>query len=64
MCIRDRGAYYGPQYAMSTEAIPTKSLTLGTAIINSGMAFGTSGGFLLSSKLVLENCLLYTSRCV
>lgn len=50
-----QGAYYGPQYAMSTEAIPTKSLTLGTAIINSGMAFGTSGGYLLSSKLVLEN---------
>lgn len=50
-----QGAYYGPQYAMSTEAIPTKSLTLGTAIINSGMAFGTSGGYLLSSKLVLQN---------
>ena len=50
-----QGAYYGPQYAMSTEAIPTRSLTLGTAIINSGMAFGTSGGYLLSSKLVLEN---------
>lgn len=50
-----QGAYYGPQYALSTEAIPTKSLALGTAIINSGMAFGTSGGYLLSSKLVLEN---------
>lgn len=49
------GAYYGPQYALSTEAIPTGKLTLGTAIINSGMAFGTSGGYLLSSKLVLEN---------
>lgn len=49
------GTYYGPQYALSTEAIPTKSLTLGTAIINSGMAFGTSGGYLISSKLVLEN---------
>ncbi|SCZ79607.1 MFS transporter [Acidaminobacter hydrogenoformans] len=48
-------AYYGPQYALSTESIPTKKLTLGTAIINSGMAFGTSGGYLLSSKLVLEN---------
>ena len=48
------GAYYGPQYALSGEAIPTKSLTLGTAIINSGMAFGTSGGYLLSSYLVLE----------
>lgn len=50
-----QGSYYGPQYALSTEAIPLKKLTLGTAIINSGMAFGTSGGFLLSSKLVLEN---------
>lgn len=50
-----QGSYYGPQYALSTEAIPVKKLTLGTAIINSGMAFGTSGGFLLSSKLVLEN---------
>lgn len=50
-----QGAYYGPQYALSSEAIPTKNLTLGTAIINSGMAFGTSGGYLLSSQLVLEN---------
>ncbi|MDN6293326.1 MAG: MFS transporter [Alkalibacterium sp.] len=50
-----QGSYYGPQYALSTEAIPTRRLTLGTAIINSGMAFGTSGGFLLSSYLVLEN---------
>lgn len=50
-----QGAYYGPQYALSTEAIPKDKLTLGTAIINGGMAFGTSGGYLLSSKLVLEN---------
>ncbi|MGK0552418.1 MFS transporter [Enterococcus faecalis] len=50
-----QGAYYGPQYALSTEAIPTSKRTLGNAIINSGMAFGTSGGYLLSSKLVLEN---------
>lgn len=49
------GAYYGPQYALSAEAIPTKSLTVGTAIINSGMAFGTSGGYLISSFLVLQN---------
>lgn len=48
------GTYYGPQYALSTEAIPVKKITLGTAIINSGMAFGTSGGYILSSKLVLE----------
>lgn len=50
-----QGAYYGPQYALSAEAIPEDKLTLGTAIINSGMAFGTSGGYLLASKLVLEN---------
>lgn len=49
------GAYYGPAYALATESIPTKKITLGTAIINSGMAFGTSGGYLISSKLVLEN---------
>lgn len=49
------GAYYGPQYALSTESIPTKNLTFGNAIINSGMALGTSGGYILSSKLVLEN---------
>ncbi|NME47302.1 MFS transporter [Enterococcus gallinarum] len=50
-----QGAYYGPQYALSTEAIPDKKRTVGNAIINSGMAFGTSGGYLLSSKLVLDN---------
>lgn len=49
------GAYYGPQYALSTESIPSKNLTFGNAIINSGMALGTSGGYILSSKLVLEN---------
>ncbi|MFS0783159.1 MFS transporter [Bacillus sp. 1P06AnD] len=48
------GTYYGPQYALSTEAIPTKHLTLGTAIINSGQALGISGGYLISSYLVLE----------
>lgn len=50
-----QGAYYGPQFALSTEAIPKSKRTIGNAIINSGMAFGTSGGYLLSSKLVLEN---------
>lgn len=50
-----QGAYYGPQFALSTEAIPKSKQTIGNAIINSGMAFGTSGGYLLSSKLVLEN---------
>ena len=50
-----QGAYYGPQYALSTEAIPRNKRTIGNSIINSGMAFGTSGGYLISSKLVLEN---------
>ena len=50
-----QGTYYGLQYALSTEAIPDDKRTVGNAIINSGMAFGTSGGYLLSSKLVLEN---------
>lgn len=50
-----QASYYGPQYALSSEAIPQDKLTLGTAIINSGMAFGTSGGYLLSSYLVLQN---------
>lgn len=50
-----QGAYYGPQYALSTEAIPDNKQTVGNAIINSGMAFGTSGGYLLSRKLVLDN---------
>lgn len=48
------GSYYGPQYALSGEAIPLDKLTLGTAIINSGMAFGSSFGLLLSSYLVLQ----------
>ncbi|WP_311408119.1 MFS transporter [Liquorilactobacillus uvarum] len=48
-------SYYGPQYALSGEVIPISKLTLGTAIINSGMAFGSSGGYLLSSYLVLQH---------
>lgn len=37
------------------KATPAKKITLGFSIINSGMAFGISGGYLLSGKLVLEN---------
>ncbi|CQR46303.1 putative sulfoacetate transporter SauU [Paraliobacillus sp. PM-2] len=48
------GTYYGPQYALSSDAIPKKNLTVGTAIINSGMAIGISGGYILSSYLTLE----------
>lgn len=47
-----QGVFYGPQYALSSENIPKKWITLGSAIINSGMAFGISLGYLLSSTLV------------
>lgn len=44
-----QGFYYGPQYGLSSEAIPKKHITVGSAIINSGMAFGLSAGYFLSS---------------
>ncbi|WP_284139411.1 MULTISPECIES: MFS transporter [unclassified Virgibacillus] len=47
-----QGFYYGPQYGLSSEAIPTKRITLGSAIINSGMAFGTSIGYYISTYTV------------
>lgn len=46
--------YYGPQFAMSGEAIPTKHKTLGSAIINSGSGVGIALGFIVSSTLVLD----------
>ncbi len=49
-----QGAYYGPQYAMSSEAIPKEKVTFGNALINSGMAFGTSGGGVLFYTLLKE----------
>lgn len=49
-----QGFYYGPQYGLSSEAIPKKHITLGSAIINSGMAFGLSLGYLISSYTVGE----------
>jgi len=49
-----QGFYYGPQYGLSSEAIPQKHITLGSAIINSGMAFGLSIGYLISSYTVGE----------
>lgn len=48
------GTYYGPQYALSSEAIPQKYRSLGSAIINSGMAFGISLGLMASSYMTLE----------
>ncbi len=47
-----QGFYYGPQYGLSTEAIPKKHITVGSAIINSGMAFGISIGYFISSYTV------------
>ncbi|MDY0393297.1 MFS transporter [Virgibacillus halophilus] len=47
-----QGFYYGPSYGLSSEAIPQKHLTVGSAIINSGMAFGLSGGYYISSITV------------
>lgn len=49
-----QGMFYGPQYALSSEAIPEKNITLGSALINSGMAFGTSIGYFISSITVAE----------
>lgn len=46
--------YYGPQFALSAEAIPTKHRTLGSAIINSGAGVGIALGFVVSSTLVLD----------
>src|SRR5699024_6123850 len=49
-----QGVFYGPQYGLSSEAIPQKRLTLGIAIINSGMAIGMSAGYWISSITVQE----------
>ncbi|WP_042354764.1 MFS transporter [Bacillus rubiinfantis] len=47
-----QGFFYGPSYGLSSEAIPANRITLGSAIINSGMAFGTSLGYYISSYSV------------
>ena len=49
-----QGTYYGPQYALSSMTIPEKHRGIGNAIINSGMAFGTSlgligGGYIINT---------------
>lgn len=48
------GTYYGPQYAISNETVPLKYRSLGSAIINSGMAFGIALGLMSSSYLVYD----------
>lgn len=47
-----QGSFYGPQYALSSEAIPKKWITLGSAIIGSGMSFGIALGYNVSSYMV------------
>ncbi|MGG3575348.1 MFS transporter [Bacillus gobiensis] len=43
------GTYYGTQYAISSNTTPKKYRGLVSAIINSGMAFGISLGFIMAS---------------
>jgi MFS family permease len=45
------GTYYGPQYGISSEQIPPQYRSLGSAIINSGMAFGIALGLMASSYI-------------
>lgn len=45
-----QGSYYGPQYALSSEAIPPKHLAVGSAIIGAGMSFGIALGYEVSSR--------------
>lgn len=46
--------YYGPQFALAAEAIPSNRRAIGSAIINSGSALGVSLAFIVSSTLVLD----------
>jgi MFS family permease len=47
-----QGTYYSTQYALAAEALPERSRGLGTAVINSGMAFGIIFGLWLAGTLV------------
>src|SRR5699024_1280547 len=49
-----QGVFYGPQYGLSSEAIPQKRLTIGSSIIISGMVLGMSVGYWISSITVQE----------
>lgn len=46
-----QGSYYGPQYAMSSEAIPFEKRGVSTAIINSGAGIGMAIGLMGASFL-------------
>ena len=47
-----QSTYYASQYSLSSQAIPAQFLGLGSAMINSGMAVGSSLGLLVASGLV------------
>lgn len=47
-----QSTYYAAQYSLSSQAIPARFLGLGSAMINSGMAVGSSLGLLVASGLV------------
>lgn len=49
-----QGFYYGPQYSLSGQMIPERHRTLGTALINSGQAFGISLGLMASSWIAFD----------
>lgn len=49
-----QGSYYGPQYAMSSEAIPLDKRGVSTAIINSGAGIGMAIG-LMGASFVAYN---------
>lgn len=49
-----QGFYYGPQYSLSGEMIPAKNRTVGSAIINSGQAFGISIGLIASGYIAFD----------
>ncbi|WP_223068344.1 MFS transporter [Paenibacillus caui] len=49
-----QGTYFGPQFALASEIIPQKYRSLGSALINSGGAFGTALGFIASSYITLD----------
>ncbi len=49
-----QGSFYGPQYALSSEAIPKKWLAVGSAIIGSGMSFGIALGYNVSSIMTTK----------
>lgn len=48
------GTYYGASFGLASENIPENKLTFGNALINSGQAFGQAAGTLLSSFMVLQ----------